>query len=316
MRLTFVNSSSRISLAHLAPKKRTKAISTYSKMQLFIEFRVAAERAADQYGGIRHTLPKHVGLNMMWQGRSHSAFFARGFLQLAEKKVYQLSKRWLLKKPNYSEIAITPLLQITCFSRKKHLQYEYLLRKPVRVIREVKLGGHPHAWAALPNVARYKNGNDLAIRVELDDSDGRTYGAWLAVMQLTWHQNNGKTTPLHLDVAETMMSLLEVGVEHAIREVRLVEGDPKIPDWKWVPEPIDVVVYETVCISTGKATIISATQSKSDASFEITLKMCNEMPFPCVNDDRNLDQDKGGLPNRIGKSRITADSGDRVEKSL
>jgi hypothetical protein len=88
MRLTFVNCSSRISLAHLAPKKRTKAISAYSKMQLFIEFRVAAERAADQYGGIRHTLPKHVGLNMMWQGRSHSAFFARGFLQLAEKKVY------------------------------------------------------------------------------------------------------------------------------------------------------------------------------------------------------------------------------------
>lgn len=76
------------------------------------------------------------------------------------------------------------------------------------------------------------------------------------------------------------------------------------------------MVYETVCISTGKATIISATQSKSDASFEITLKMCNEMPLSCMNDDRNLDQDKGGLPNRTGKSRITADSGDRVEKSL
>jgi hypothetical protein len=39
------------------------------------------------------------------------------------------------------------------------------------------------------------------------------------------------------------MSSLEVGVEHAIREVPLVEGDPKIPDWKWVPEPKDVVVY-------------------------------------------------------------------------
>lgn len=112
-------------------------------MQLFIEFRVAAERAADQYGGIRYTLPKHVGLNMIWQGRSHSAFFARGVLQLAEKKVYQLSKRLLLKKLNYGEIAITPLLQITCFSRKKHLQYEYLLGKPIRVICEVQPGGHP-----------------------------------------------------------------------------------------------------------------------------------------------------------------------------